>query len=162
MTSTTGAATSPPDTVNPDAAHLMANLAEFAIGELVRSHRGSFAPLWTQESWAKLLIWLALNCGCSGDRTGLETFAAALDPALSRKLRRLYFERDLPDLELRLLADPAEAGVLVQSEAGAAPPALERAATALAREGLLERLVQDRGRWRVQGSMVTVPWAPCS
>ena len=45
-----------------DAASLQATLFDFAIGELVRQHRESFAPLWTLESWAKLMIWLALNC----------------------------------------------------------------------------------------------------
>ena len=40
--------------LSPDA--LRTNLADFALAELVRQHRGSFAPLWTIESWAKLLI----------------------------------------------------------------------------------------------------------
>ncbi|MEI8251755.1 MAG: protein phosphatase, partial [Synechococcus sp. ELA057] len=46
---------------------LQATLVDFALRELVRNHRTSFAPLWTPESWAKLLIWLALNCGCGTD-----------------------------------------------------------------------------------------------
>jgi hypothetical protein len=45
----------------PDPVALQATLFDFAIGELVRQHRESFPPLWTSESWAKLLIWLALN-----------------------------------------------------------------------------------------------------
>jgi hypothetical protein len=146
----------------PDAARLQANLAEFAIAELVRSHRGSFAPLWTQESWAKLLIWLALNCGCSGDRAGLEAFAAALPAPLSRRLRQLYFGRERADLGLRLLADPAEADVLVVAEAGAEPLTPERAATALAQADLLEHVVPDREQWRLEARLVRVPWAPCN
>ena len=51
-----------------NAINLQATLFDFAIGELVRQHRESFQQLWSAESWAKLLIWLALNCGCSGER----------------------------------------------------------------------------------------------
>ena len=65
-------------TATPDPVALQATLVDFALAELVRQHRESFQPLWSTESWAKLLIWLALNCGCSGDEAGLKTFAAAL------------------------------------------------------------------------------------
>ncbi|MED5469940.1 MAG: protein phosphatase, partial [Cyanobacteriota bacterium] len=34
-------------------------LVDFALAELVRQHRDSFQPLWTVDSWAKLLIWMA-------------------------------------------------------------------------------------------------------
>ena len=63
-----------------DPSRLQATLFDFAIAELVRQHRDSFQPLWTAEAWAKFLIWLALNCGCSGDQQGLEAFAMALGP----------------------------------------------------------------------------------
>lgn len=66
------------------------------------------------------MIWLALNCGCSGEREALEQFAAALGPMLTGRLRRQFFERELGDLELKLLADPAEAQVLVLPLGGAA------------------------------------------
>ena len=46
-------------------------LVDFALAELVRQHRDSFQPLWTVDSWAKLLIWMALNCGLSGERESL-------------------------------------------------------------------------------------------
>ena len=65
-----------------------AALFAFAITELVRQHRESFAPLWTVDSWAKLLIWLALSSGCPTDSVALEGFAAGLGPALSRRLRQ--------------------------------------------------------------------------
>ncbi|MFN9932966.1 MAG: protein phosphatase, partial [Cyanobacteriota bacterium] len=58
-------------------------LFTFAISELVRQHRESFAPLWTVESWAKLLIWLALSCGFATDQAALERFAQGLGPALT-------------------------------------------------------------------------------
>ncbi|MFM2081185.1 MAG: hypothetical protein RLZZ219_1867, partial [Cyanobacteriota bacterium] len=98
---------------SPDPAALQATLFDFAIAELVRQHRASFEPLWSAESWAKLLIWLSLNCGCSGDEAGLKAFAGALGPLLSARLRRVFFERELLDLDLQLMADPAEQQVLV-------------------------------------------------
>lgn len=141
-----------------DAANLQATLVDFALAELVRQHRESFQPLWSPDSWAKLLIWLALNCGCSGDQEGLRAFAEALGPALSRRLRRLFFERELVDLDLQVMADPAEAQVLVLPLApGGEPLTPERAAAALTRLGLLER-VAERGRWRSLDQAVSVPW----
>ena len=100
-----------------NASSLQASLFDFAIGELVRQHRESFQPLWSTESWAKLMIWLSLNCGCSGDRDGLEAFAAALGPVISGRMRRVFFERALEDLELQVLADPAQEQVLVMATA---------------------------------------------
>jgi len=146
-------------TPSPDPASLQGTLVDFAIAELVRANRTSFEPPWSTESWAKLLIWLALNCGCSGDRQGLEAFAAALGPALTGRMRRTFFERELADLELQLLADPAEQQVLVLPT-GAAEPALqpERIAQALERVGLSEQLVADRSRWQRLDALVAIPW----
>jgi hypothetical protein len=145
----------------PDAAGLQASLVDFALAELVRSHRDSFQPLWTSESWAKLLIWLALNCGCSGDRAGLERFAEALGPALGARLRRLYFQRDLEDLDLQLLADPAESQVLVlplaADGAGLSPP---RIGQALERVGLAPRVALEPERWSRLERAVVIPWSP--
>ena len=61
-----------------NAINLQATLFDFAIGELVRQHRESFQPLWSADSWAKLLIWLALNCGCSGEREDHESVGRLL------------------------------------------------------------------------------------
>jgi hypothetical protein len=116
------------------------------------------------ESWAKLLIWLALNCGCSGDPAALEAFAAALGPVLTGRLRRTFFERELEDLDLQVMADPAERQVLVLPlgpAAGALDP--ERVAAALERVGLLPRVVADRTRWQALEAITAVPWAePCA
>jgi hypothetical protein len=137
---------------------LQAALVQFAIDELVRQHRSSFPPLWTAESWATLMIWLALSCGCSGDDEGLRQFAAALEPALARRLRQTFFERTLEDLELRLLADPADSQVVVLPlhPSVALPP--ERVAEALARVGLSE-LVAGPAGWQQLEGLVAVPWA---
>ena len=141
-----------------DAVALQATLFDFAITELVRQHRDSFPPAWTAESWAKLLIWLALNCGCATDPASLEAFAAALGPALSGRLRRVFFERELDDLNLQLMADPAEAQVLalpLDALAGAPDPA--RVEAALERVGLAGR-VAPPGRWQQLDSLIAVPW----
>lgn len=141
-------------------ARLQATLIDFALAELVRQHRQSFQPLWSSESWAKLQIWLALNCGCTGDEAGLRRFAAATAPLLNARLRRLFFERELEDLGLHVLADPAERQVLVQPLApGAVALGLEQAAGALEQVGLGERVVADRGRWSSLEQLVAIPWA---
>ncbi len=142
--------------------NLQAALFDFAIRELVRQHRASFPPLWSVESWAKLLIWLALNCGCATDPASLERFAASLGPALSGRLRRLFFERELEDLNLRLLADPAEADALalpLDALAGGPDPAA--VAEALARLGLADRL-EPPERWRRHEALLALPWRPRS
>lgn len=146
-------------TSTPDPIALQGTLVDFAIGELVRANRTSFEPLWSSESWAKLLIWLALNCGCSGDREGLEAFAAALGPALTGRMRRLFFERELVDLELQVMADPAEQQVLVLPT-GPADAVLEpeAVARALERVGLSERVVAERERWQRLDALVAIPW----
>ena len=150
----------------PDPLSMQGTLVNFAIAELVRANRTSFEPLWSAESWAKLLIWLALNCGCHGDRNGLEAFANALGPALTGRMRRVFFERELEDPELQLLADPAEQQVLVLP-LGPAEEVLQpdRIAQALERVGLAARLVDDRSRWQRLDALVAIPWreaARCS
>lgn len=150
----------------PSVASLQGTLFDFAIAELVRGHRESFPPLWTAESWAKLMIWLALSCGCSGEARALEAFAAALGPALTARMRRLFFERELPDLNLRLMADPAERQVLLlpldpgaDTDGGAAGAlAPERAAAALEAVGLSARVTPDRSRWQPLEALLAVPW----
>jgi hypothetical protein len=144
----------------PSVASLQGTLFDFAIAELVRGHRESFPPLWTAESWAKLLIWLALSCGCSGEARALEAFAAALGPALTARMRRLFFERELPDHNLRVMADPAEQQVLVlpleAGPAGSLDP--ERVAAALQAVGLSALVTADRQRWQPLEALMAVPW----
>ena len=153
-------------TATPDPVALQATLVDFALAELVRQHRESFQPLWSTESWAKLLIWLALNCGCSGDEAGLKTFAAALGSVQTARMRRVFFERELDDLDLQLMADPAEQQLLVLPQ-GPADVVLqsEAIAQALERVGLSERVVADRSRWQRLDALVAIPWregGPCS
>ena len=146
-------------TASPDPIALQATLVDFALAELVRQNRESFQPLWTTESWAKLLIWLALNCGCSGDEAGLKAFAEAMGPLQMGRLRRVFFERELGDLELQLMADPAEQQVLVLPQ-GPAEEVLtnERIARAFERVGLSAHLPDDQARWQQLDAVVVVPW----
>lgn len=159
-----------PGIERPSALALQATLVDFALGELVRQQRQSFQPLWTRESWAKLLIWLALNCGCGTDTASLEAFAVAIGPSQMARLRRQFFERQLEDLNLMILADPAEQQVLVwplgpglDGASLAAELAQEQLAAALERVGLLDQVTADRGRWQSLEALVAVPWSqPCS
>ena len=161
---------SSPGIGRPSALALQATLVDFALAELVRQQRQSFQPLWTRESWAKLLIWLALNCGCGTDPASLEAFAAAIGPGQTARMRRQFFERQLEDLNLMVLADPAEQQVLVwplgpglDGASPAADLAQEQVAAALERVGLLDQVVADRGRWQSLEALVAVPWSPpCS
>jgi hypothetical protein len=140
------------------ATNLQATLFDFAIGELVRQHRESFQPLWSTESWAKLMIWLSLNCGCSGDREGLEAFAAALGPVVSGRMRRLFFERELEDLNLQVMADPAEQQVLVMPLSPAGSVDAAQVAQALERVGLLPQCVAPQEHWQALDAVVAIPW----
>ena len=146
-------------TASPDPIALQATLVDFALAELVRHNRDSFQPLWTSESWAKLLIWMALNCGCSGDEAGLKAFAEAIGPLQMGRLRRVFFERELGDLELQLMADPAEQQVLVLPQ-GPVDEVLQadRIAQALERVELSGLLPADQGRWQRLDAVVAIPW----
>ena len=73
---------------NTNQANIQAKIFDFALSELVRNQRESFEPIWTVDSWVKLLIWLSLNCGFSGERESLEIFANALGAPLTIKMRK--------------------------------------------------------------------------
>ncbi len=147
----------------PDSEQLQGTLVDFALGELIRQNRESFQPLWTVDSWAKLMIWLALNCGLAGDSESLEHFAAALGERITSRLRCTFFERELPDLELQVLADPAEQQVLLLSLDPGNPSVLapDRLQRALERVALIPRVVQDQGRWQQLEAVVAIPWEAC-
>ena len=144
----------------PDPEQLQGTLVDFALLELIRQHRESFQPLWTVDSWAKMMIWLSLNCGLSGERDTLEHFASALGERMTSRLRRTFFERELADLELQVLADPAEQQVLLLSLAPQDPAVLhpDRLSVALDRVRLTDRVVEDRSRWQQLEAVVAIPW----
>ena len=119
---------------------------------------------WTVDSWAKLMIWWALNCGLSGDTESLEHFAVSLGERITSRLRRTFFERELPDLELQVLADPAEQQVLLLSQDPGNPAVLapERLTRALERVSLTPRVMKDQERWQQLEAVVAIPWEPRS
>ena len=140
-----------------DVTGLQATLFDFAIAELVRQHRQSFQPLWTRDSWVKLLIWLSLNCGSRGDEEGMKQFVEALGPVVTSRMRRVFFERELDALDLQVMGDPAEPHVLVMPMAPGVPLDLDRATGAVERVGLQELVVADQNRWQQLDAVVAIP-----
>ena len=137
---------------------IQAKAFEFALLELIYSKRDSFLPLWSVDSWVKFLIWLSLNCGLSGDKESLELFAKAMGSPLTRRMRKIFFERALEDLSLHVMADPAEAQVLIM------PIALDKriddndVVQALERISLSEKVSLSSSAWETHDSIVSIPW----
>ena len=137
---------------------IQAKAFEFALLELIYSKRDSFQPLWSIDSWAKFLIWLSLNCGLSGEKESLELFAEAMGSPLTSRMRKIFFERALEDLSLHVMADPAEAQVLIM------PIALDKrindndVVQALERIGLSDKVSLSSAAWERHDSIVSIPW----
>ena len=137
---------------------IQAKAFEFALLELIYSKRDSFQPLWSVDSWAKFLIWLSLNCGLSGEKESLEMFAKAMGSPLTSRMRKIFFERVLEDLSLHVMADPAEAQVLIM------PISLDKRINnkeiiqALEMIGLSEKVSLSSAAWEKHDSIVSIPW----
>ena len=137
---------------------IQAKAFDFALLELIYSKRDSFQPLWSVDSWVKFLIWLSLNCGLSGEQENLELFAKAMGSPLTRRMRKIFFERALDDLSLHLMADPAEAEVLIM------PLSLEKKINtddivqALEIVSLSNKVSLDSASWERHDSIVSIPW----
>ena len=131
---------------------------EFALLELIYSKRDSFQPLWSVGSWVKFLIWLSLNCGLPGEKESLEMFAKAMGSPLTSRMRKIFFERALEDLSLHVMADPAEAQVLIL------PMALDKrindndVVQALEMIGLSDKVSLSSVTWERHDSIVSIPW----
>ena len=137
---------------------IQAKAFEFALMELIYSKRDSFQPLWSVDSWVKFLIWLSLNCGLSGDKESLELFAKAMGSPLTSRMRKIFFERALEDLSIHVMADPAEAQILIM------PIAVEKEINdieivqALKKIGLSEKVSLSSVTWERHDLMVSIPW----
>jgi len=137
---------------------IQAKAFEFALMELIYSKRDSFQPLWSVDSWVKFLIWLSLNCGLSGEKESLELFAEAMGSPLTSRMRKIFFERSLEHLSLHVMADPAEAQVLIM------PIALDKmindndVVQALERIGLSDKVSLSSAAWERHESIVSIPW----
>jgi len=137
---------------------IQAKAFEFALLELIHSKRDSFQPLWSVDSWVKFLIWLSLNCGLSSEKESLELFAKALGSVLTRRMRKIFFERVLEDLSLHLMADPAEAQVLIMPLISNTKVNNNDVAQALQIVGLNEKVCLDSALWERHDSIVSIPW----
>ena len=140
---------------------LQSKIFDFALTDLVCRHRESFQPMWTVDGWVKFLIWMALNCGLSGDRKSLEVFSDALGTSLARRIRRLYFERTLEKFDLKLLADPADDQVLIMPISNSESLTTVQAHRILNEVGLEERVVLDKSTWQILDAAIAIPWTRC-
>ena len=138
--------------------HIQAKVFDFALIELVRNHRDSFQPLWTVDSWVKFLIWMTLNCGLSGEQQSIQLFVDSLGSRLTSRMRRIFFERNVDGLSLKLMADPADPKVLVLPISGSMSVSLDQADELLERVGLLEKVEIDKRIWEELDSVIAIPW----
>ena len=138
---------------------IQAKVFEFALLELIYCKRDGFQPLWSIDSWVKFLIWLSLNCGLSGEKDSLELFAKAMGAPLTRRMRKIFFERVIEDFALHVIADPAESKVLIM------PLFIEKkinnreVVEALESIDLTEKLSLDSSLWESHDSILTIPWS---
>ncbi len=137
---------------------IQAKVFEFALLELIYSKRDSFQPLWSVESWVKFLIWLSLNCGLSGERESLELFAKAMGSSLTSRMRKIFFERALEDSSLHIMADPAEAQVLIMPMDGDERISDNDVFQALQAIGLSDKVSLSSAAWERHNSIVSIPW----
>ena len=131
---------------------------DFALMELARSHQNSFEPAWSIDSWVKFLIWLTLNCGLSGERESLELFAESLGIQITRKMRKVFFERTLENLSIYLIADPAESRILLMPVSGQVEIRFVDALKALENVGLISQINSDQSGWEWDKGIITIPW----
>ena len=137
---------------------IQAKAFEFALMELIYSKRDSFQPLWSVDSWVKFLIWLSLNCGLSGEKESLELFAQAMGSPLTSRMRKIFFERALEDLSLHIMADPAEAQVLIMSMDRKKRILDKEVFQALETIGLAHKVSLSPAAWERHDSIVSIPW----
>ncbi len=137
---------------------IQAKAFDFALLELIHSKRDSFLPLWTVDSWVKFLIWLSLNCGLSGERESLELFAEAMGSPLTRRMRKIFFERILEDLSLHIMADPSEKQVLIMPFSSDKKIKNEDLFRALQMVGLSDKVSLSSASWERHDSIVSIPW----
>ena len=137
---------------------IQAKAFEFALLELIYSKRDSFQPKWSVDSWVKFLIWFSLNCGLAGDKESLELFAKAMGSPLTSRMRKIFFERVLEDFSLHVMADPAEAQVLILPTSADQEINENDVVQALATIGLSEKVSLSSGGWERHDSIVSIPW----
>ena len=143
---------------NTNQANIQAKIFDFALSELVRNQRESFEPIWTVDSWVKLLIWLSLNCGLSGERESLENFVNGLGSSLTVRIRKIFFERVLDDLSLHVMADPSDSQVLIMPLGTDVSLTNENIQEALEALRLKQRVSNEFGEWESHDRLIAIPW----
>ncbi len=131
---------------------------EFALDKLICDNRETFQPIWTIESWVKLLIWSALNCGLAGDSKNLESFGDALGPTLTRRMRKIFFERKLEDLGVHVMGDPADEKVILMPLSPGFSIDFEKSKEALEQIGLLKMVDEKTNKWQEYDDLIAIPW----
>ena len=139
-------------------ASIQAKAFEFALLELIYSKRDSFQPKWSVDSWVKFLIWLSLNCGLAGDKESLEIFAKAMGSPLTIRMRKIFFERVLEDFSLHVMADPAEAQVLIMPITVDKRMNNNDIVQALQTIGLIDKVSLSSAAWERHDAIVSIPW----
>ena len=137
---------------------IQAKVFEFALLELIYSKRDSFQPMWSVDSWVKFLIWLSLNCGLSGEKESLELFAKAMGSPLTKRMRKIFFERVLEDLSLHVMADPAEVQVLIMPLFPEKKIKNNDVVQALQMVCLSDKVSLDSSEWERHDSILSIPW----
>ena len=137
---------------------IQAKAFEFALLELIYSKRDSFQPRCSVDSWVKFLIWFSLNCGLAGDKDSLELFAKAMGAPLTRRMRKIFFERALEDFSLHVIADPAEAQVLIMSSAVDKKINDEDVLQVIQKIGLSDKVSLSSAEWERHESILSIPW----
>ena len=72
-------------------------------------------------------------------------------------MRRVFFERELEDLDLQVMADPAEQQVLVLPMGPGVPLDVDRADAVIERVQLQSLVATDRSRWQLLDAVVAIP-----
>ena len=143
---------------NGNQASIQAKVFDFALMEIVRTQRTNFQPIWTVDSWVKFLIWMALNCGFNVDRENFQLFVDALGSSVTRRMRKIFFERTLEKFSLSLMADPAESHILIMPIADQSLINFEEALEAVDFVGLKSQIIQDQSKWVHHDRIITIPW----
>ena len=137
---------------------IQANVFEIALSELVCQYREEFQPLWSVDSWAKFLTMIAVRCGIPVERESFELFAEALGPSLTTRMRRLFFERTIDSLSLKVMADPAEDQVLIMSVDGVESITFDDAIQALKEIELFSKIDSKQSNWKNLDNLMSIPW----
>ena len=105
-----------------------------------------------------MIAWLNLNCGLSGERDTLELVAESLGLKITKRMRKVFFERTLENLSIYLLADPAESNLLLMSVSCQNDINFPDTWKALESVDLSPKIISDQSSWEFHEGIITIPW----